>query len=64
MRHGAACVASCWFAMAAMSLHDHSMAGAIAVAVVLFAERNEMRPQVRASQLILLLLAVSALLPG
>ena len=64
IRHGAACVASCWFAMAAMSFDDHSMAGAIAVAVVLFAERNEMRPQVRASQVILLLVGVSVLLPG
>lgn len=64
LSHGSACVANCWFAMAAMSFGDHSTLPALALAMVLFAERNDMRPQIRASQVILLLLGVSASLPG
>lgn len=62
--HASACVANCWVAMAAMSFGDHGMVAALAVAVVLFAERNEMRPQIRASQAILLLLGLNAWLSG
>jgi len=64
LSHGSACVANCWFAMAAMSFGIHSIVPALALAIVFFAERNDMRPQIRASQVILLLLGVSASVPG
>jgi predicted metal-binding membrane protein len=64
LQHGAACIAACWTVMLPMLLGEHGLLPGLAATLVLFAERHEMRPQIRASQVILLLLALLTALPA
>ena len=61
LAHGAACAGSCGVAMLALIAAGHDLAAMAVVALILLVERYEMRPQVFASQILLLLLAFAGL---
>ncbi len=64
LQHGGWCVATCWALMAAPVLDGHALGPMAMVALIAFAARYERRPQIRAAQFLLVMLAGLALLDG
>ncbi len=64
LRSGGLCLLSCGPMMLALAVGGHGLTAMLTVSMVIVAERFERRPQIRASQLLLLMLAGLALFDG